>query len=87
MADKVYCEKCLFFVKGENITFSFGPPDYIKEACLSPDNAEDNYKEEKTVLKSIPKVINEFNDCKWYQAKDGDGSSSGDSSSTSSSSP
>lgn len=96
---KVFCTNCIFFVEGERISFPFGNPkcsDYksyninpdmyrceIKEKCLSSSNFKDNYEKEKEIFKSIPSIINQFNDCKWYVPK-GEASSSSSSSSSSS---
>jgi len=96
---KVFCNDCIFFILGERIPFPFGEPKCSdkdsyninpemykcekKEKCLSPKNLKDNYEKEKNIFISIPSIINQFNDCKWYTPK-GEPSSSSSSSSSSS---
>ena len=69
---KVYCSRCQFYVPGYTIPYSFGPPDEIKEKCMCPENFYDAYVSEKIRPKSKPSIINRFNNCKWYEPKDGD---------------
>lgn len=83
--EKVYCKDCLFFVEGERIPYSYGPPEYIKERCLSPSNFKDTHKTPTRLPVSQPRVINRFNDCTWYEPIPDEGSSSSGSSSSSSS--
>lgn len=81
---KVYCKDCIFFKEGEKIPFEFGPPDTVRDVCLSPNNYKDNYKEENVSPKSQPDKINKWNNCTWFEAiPDADSSSSSSSSSSS----
>jgi len=66
MSDKIYCVDCIFFDGGERIPYSYGPPEWLKEKCLSPENFKDSYKEPTNQPVSQPKIINRFNDCAWF---------------------
>ena len=76
MNDKKYCNDCIFFVLGEKIPFSYGPPEYIKEKCLSPNNFKDSNTSPKVLPISTPIIINAFNNCLWFVAKQTESSSS-----------
>lgn len=80
---KVYCTNCIFFSVIEGEVFPFGPPDFKVEKCLSPSNFKDTYSSPKVYPISIPKIINKFNNCEWYVAKESTGSSSNGTSSSS----
>jgi len=88
MADvlKIYCENCIFFVPGEHIPMDFGPPETQLEKCLASQNFKDTAIAPNQLPISQPKVINQFNNCIWYIAKQENNSSSSGSSSSSSSS-
>jgi hypothetical protein len=76
----IYCDKCIFFVRGERIPYSFGPPEHIKDKCLAPQNFKDTYADEAVLPVSQPYIINRFNDCVWFIAKQEESSSSSSSS-------
>jgi len=85
LIEKVYCEDCIFYVPGEKIPYSYGPPEHQLEKCLAPQNFKDTNAAPHVLPISQPKVINRFNDCIWFIRK-GEPSSSTSSSSSSSSS-
>jgi len=79
----VYCKNCIYYVSGEKIPVDYGPPVHIKEDCLAPENLADTHKDSRQRQRSIPKIINRFNNCPWYTEEadvDNGDSSSGDSS-------
>lgn len=75
---KIYCKDCRWFVLGEPIPYSFGPPDHIKNRCIAPQNFQDSNVEPSIVPISQPHIINRFNDCIWFEALESSSSSSGD---------
>jgi hypothetical protein len=84
MSTKVYCRNCQHFNEGEEIPFSYGPPEHFRELCLAPENFKESHREDNELPISEPVVINRFNDCIWYEAiEEDDGSSSSSSSSSS----
>ena len=68
---KIFCSRCKFYVPGYTIPYSFGPPDEIKEKCMSPNNFYDSYVSENIRPKSKPSIINKYNNCRWYEPKEG----------------
>ena len=66
---KVFCENCQFYKRGNTIPVSYGVPIHIKEACLAPQNLRDDHDSENSKQKSIPSIINRFNNCPWFQEK------------------
>ena len=82
---KVYCINCIFFSVIEEshpVIFDFGPPEYQKQKCLSPNNFKDDFEKPQALPKSIPLVINRVNNCVWYVPKGSPSSSSSSSSSS-----
>ena len=73
---KVYCEDCVFFLPGEPIPFSFGPPETQLQKCLSLHNFKDSNVSPNTLPISTPPVINRFNNCVWFVQKSEETSSS-----------
>lgn len=73
---KVYCKDCKWFILGEPIPYSFGPPDHIKNRCIAPQNFQDSNVEPSIVPISQPHIINRFNDCIWYEPIESQSSSS-----------
>ena len=74
----VYCKDCIFYISGDKIPVAYGPPAHILEQCLAPENSRDSHKDEDSRQQSVPKIINRFNNCTWFQAE---GDASGDDSS------
>ncbi len=68
MAEKVYCENCLFFLNEETLQppFDFGYPDHAREKCLAPQNFKDTHRESSSKPITQPKIINKYNNCIWY---------------------
>jgi hypothetical protein len=66
MKEKVYCKDCVYFEK---------LPIYYKlfrveiDACNYPENITymDTYKEKLKTHHQIPSIINENNDCEWFE--------------------
>ena len=60
---KVYCDKCIYY-KSESD---------INACCMCPNNIKPNNVGQFTnQYLSSPKIINEFNNCRWYISKNGD---------------
>jgi len=74
---KVYCFDCIHYIEGDKVPFPFGPPDHIKERCGSPYNFKENHKSYSHEPISTPRIINRYNNCKWYETESSS-SSSGD---------
>lgn len=66
MKRKIFCEECLNFRPGHRIPFSYGPPENIREQCMSKFNFKDTHKTEKRLPISEPQKINRFNNCLWF---------------------
>ena len=82
----VYCKDCIFYISGEKIPVAYGPPAHILEQCLAEENLADTHKDKDLRQRSVPKIINRFNNCTWFQNASevvGDDSSSGGDSSDS----
>lgn len=81
---KVYCENCIFFTVTEEespVIVDFGPPEFQRQKCLSPQNFKDTNVSPSVLPKSQPKIINRFNNCTWFSPKGSPSSSSSSSSS------
>lgn len=63
---KRYCKNCIYY-KYDIATFESRLLDEKQHGqCMSPQNFSDNYYNESTSPKSIPYIINRFNNCQWY---------------------
>ncbi len=71
---KIYCKNCRHFTEGA--------PETIRELCTAPENFKDTHKEENELSIALPRIINRFNDCVWYDAIEDDTGSSSSSSSS-----
>ena len=61
-------------------SYNTNPPSEIecekKEQCLSPNNFKSDYENEQYIPVSVPSVINQFNNCKWFEESPSSDSSS-----------
>lgn len=63
---KRYCKNCIHY-KYDMVTFESRLVDEKQHChCMAPQNFSDNYYNESTSPKSIPSIINRFNNCQWY---------------------
>jgi len=62
MKNKVYCKNCRYYS-------TFINTESLREKCQYKDNFKeiDTYYDRELVLISIPREINQNNDCKWYE--------------------
>lgn len=63
---KRYCKDCIYYKFERNLFESRLVDDKQHEQCTSPENYNDNHYAEASNPKSIPSIINRFNNCQWY---------------------